>query len=233
MLFWCVRARVCCVVLCCVCVCVCVCACVCCVVCVCVCVCVCVLCVCVVCVCVCVCVLCCVWSYVEDDSEATFSDLFERLVAGDDGAVRFVMEIPPSQAKAYEEVKAKAEAALNALEGIGTVSIVMSGHTETAPPPDLKPRRPAQPKGPEKIPGVDRIVAIASGKGGVGKSTVAANLACALAQQGRRVGLLDADVYGPSQQTMLGVPEDVRPEHLEAVEGRKGAQTCRLHALLP
>ncbi|MEL6588202.1 MAG: Mrp/NBP35 family ATP-binding protein [Pseudomonadota bacterium] len=55
------------------------------------------------------------------------------------------------------------------------------------------------------MPGVDRIIAIASGKGGVGKSTVSANLACALAQQGRRVGLLDADVYGPSQPRMLGV----------------------------
>ena len=56
-----------------------------------------------------------------------------------------------------------------------------------------------------EIPGVDRIVAIASGKGGVGKSTVSSNLACALAAQGRRVGLLDADVYGPSQPRMLGV----------------------------
>ena len=121
------------------------------------------------------------------------------------GAVRFVMEIPPSQAAAYEAAKAQAEAALTALDGIGQVSIVMTGHSDKAPPPDLKPSRPAAPQGPAKIPGVDRIIAVASGKGGVGKSTVSANLACALAQQGRRVGLLDADVYGPSQPRMLGV----------------------------
>ncbi len=138
-------------------------------------------------------------------SDIIASGVVRALNVGDDGAVRFVMEIPPSQAKLFEEVKAKAESALAALDGIGTVSIVMTGHSEKAPPPDLKPQRPAQPKGPEKIPGVDRIVAVASGKGGVGKSTVTANLACALAQQGRRVGLLDADVYGPSQPRMLGV----------------------------
>ena len=73
------------------------------------------------------------------------------------------------------------------------------------PPPDLKPKRKPEPKPAQKIPGVDRIVAIASGKGGVGKSTVSSNLACALAAKGRRVGLLDADVYGPSQPRMLGV----------------------------
>ncbi len=121
------------------------------------------------------------------------------------GAVRFVMEIPPSHAAAYEAAKAQAEAALAALDGIGQVSIVMTGHSDKAPPPDLKPSRSAAPQGPAKIPGVDRIIAVASGKGGVGKSTVSANLACALAQQGRRVGLLDADVYGPSQPRMLGV----------------------------
>jgi ATP-binding protein involved in chromosome partitioning len=119
------------------------------------------------------------------------------------GAVRFVMEIAPQQAKAYEQVKAQAETALKALDGITSVSIVMTGHSD-APPPNLKPQAP-KPKGPEKIPGVARILAVASGKGGVGKSTLSSNLAVAMAQQGLKVGLLDADVYGPSQPRMLGV----------------------------
>ncbi len=125
-----------------------------------------------------------------------------RALNVDGSTVRFVMEV--SQPDPYLPVKAEAESRLAAL-GAGPVSIVMTAHTKTAPPPDLKPSRPAEPSGPQKIPGVDRIIAIASGKGGVGKSTVAANLACALAAEGRRVGMLDADVYGPSQPRMLGV----------------------------
>ncbi len=119
----------------------------------------------------------------------------------DGTTARFVMEVDPTRAQTYEGVKAKAEAALTALGA--TANIVMTAHSTKAPP-DLKPQK-AAPKGPEKIPGVDRILAVASGKGGVGKSTVSANLACALAASGRRVGLLDADVYGPSQPRMLGV----------------------------
>ena len=122
----------------------------------------------------------------------------------DGGSVRFVMEIAPQHAAAFTPLKAEAEQKLNALDGIDRVAVVMTGHSDKAPP-DLKPNRPADPKGPQKIPGVDRIIAVASGKGGVGKSTVSANLACALAQQGRRVGLLDADVYGPSQPRMMGI----------------------------
>ncbi|WP_114965114.1 Mrp/NBP35 family ATP-binding protein [Alkalilacustris brevis] len=128
-----------------------------------------------------------------------------NVTPGPDGAtVRFVLEIDPARAKTMEEARAQAEARLKALPGVATVSVVMTAHSAPAPPPDLKQAAP-KPTGPEPIPGVARVIAIASGKGGVGKSTVAANLATALAAEGRRVGLLDADVYGPSQPRMLGV----------------------------
>ncbi len=128
-----------------------------------------------------------------------------RALTVEEGAVRFVLEIDPSQAQAMEPVRSQAEARVRALPGIDTVSVLMTAHNQKSAPPDLKPARKAEPQGPQAVPGVDRIVAVASGKGGVGKSTVAANLACALAAEGRRVGLLDADVYGPSQPRMLGV----------------------------
>ncbi|MCA0947531.1 Mrp/NBP35 family ATP-binding protein [Salipiger pacificus] len=131
------------------------------------------------------------------------SGVVRALNVDEAGAVRFVMEIPPSQSAAYTKIKDQAESALKATEGVSAVSIVLTGHTEKAPP-ELKMRK-AEPQGPQRIPGVNHILAIASGKGGVGKSTVSSNIACALAQQGRRVGLLDADVYGPSQPRMLGV----------------------------
>jgi ATP-binding protein involved in chromosome partitioning len=125
-----------------------------------------------------------------------------RALNVDAGTVRFVMEIPPSQSEAYNRAKDEAEAVLKGA-GAESVSIVLTAHEQKAPP-DLKPQAPKA-QGPERVPGVAHIIAVASGKGGVGKSTVSANLACALAQQGRRVGLLDADVYGPSQPRMLGV----------------------------
>jgi ATP-binding protein involved in chromosome partitioning len=123
----------------------------------------------------------------------------------DDGVVRFVMEVSGDHAAAYTDLKDNGEAKIKALDGVTSVSIVLTAHSSPKPPPDLKGSRSSAPSGPQKIPGIDRIIAVASGKGGVGKSTVASNLACALAAEGRRVGLLDADVYGPSQPRMLGV----------------------------
>ncbi len=121
-------------------------------------------------------------------------------------SVRFVLEIDGAHAGAMEGARGEAEARVKKMDGVASVSALMTAHSQKAPP-DLKGtggKRP-DPKGPQKVPGVDRILLIASGKGGVGKSTVAANLATALAAEGRRVGLLDADIYGPSQPRMLGV----------------------------
>ncbi|MBV1927501.1 MAG: Mrp/NBP35 family ATP-binding protein [Rhodobacteraceae bacterium] len=124
----------------------------------------------------------------------------------ENGFARFVIEIDAAQAKVMEPVRDAAEKRVVAMNGISKVSAMMTAHSQKAPPPDLKANRPkAAPKGPQKLAGIDHIVAIASGKGGVGKSTVTANLATALAAEGRRVGLLDADVYGPSQPRMMGI----------------------------
>ena len=135
----------------------------------------------------------------------------------DKGAASFVLEVDPARAPGMEPLRLAAEQAVARLDGIETVSAILTAHAAAgqaraapkAPVPDLGLKdftpKPQAPKGPEPLPGVKQVVAIASGKGGVGKSTLSANLAVALAARGLRVGLLDADVYGPSQPRMLGV----------------------------
>ncbi len=121
-------------------------------------------------------------------------------------SVRFVIETHAAHVERLSEIKAEAEQIVLALPGIGTVSVVLTAHApKAAEPPDLgRPGRKVE-EGPQPLPGVDHIIAVASGKGGVGKSTVAANLAVALASMGCRTGLLDGDVYGPSQPRMLSI----------------------------
>ncbi len=134
-----------------------------------------------------------------------------RALQIDGETVRFVIEAESADAaRMLEAARSEAEAAIRALEGVSAVSVVLTAHAAAKPapaPPSLKigghPKPQAE--GPQKVSGVDRILAIGSGKGGVGKSTVASNLAVALAREGRRVGLLDADIYGPSQPKMMGV----------------------------
>ncbi len=138
-----------------------------------------------------------------------------KALAVAEGTVRFVLETgSPEEARSLEPVRASAEAAVRAMPGVTGVSIVVTAHgpaaRPSAPPPSGAPsltigRHPTPQAGPQPVVGVDRILAVGSGKGGVGKSTVSANLAVALAREGRRVGLLDADIYGPSQPRMMGV----------------------------
>jgi len=89
-------------------------------------------------------------------------------------------------------------------------------------------------RGVKLIPGIKNIVAVASGKGGVGKSTTAVNIALALAAEGAAVGILDADIYGPSQPTMLGItgrPESKDGKSLEPMEGH-GIQAISIGFLI-
>lgn len=140
-----------------------------------------------------------------------------RAVTIDGASVRFVIEAPtPEEAAQMGAVRTAAEAVVGQLAGVDAVSVVLTAHgpaakpaaKPTQEPPSLKVgRHPTPQAGPAPVAGVDRILAIGSGKGGVGKSTVSSNLAVALAKEGRRVGLLDADIYGPSQPRMMGVSQ--------------------------
>jgi len=107
------------------------------------------------------------------------------------------------------------EECLGAVEGLPPLDIVVERPPEASQPqpPGARTREVGGARGPRRVEGVSKLVAVASGKGGVGKSTVAANLAVALAARGRRVGLLDADIYGPSLPTMFGITSK---DHVES-----------------
>jgi ATP-binding protein involved in chromosome partitioning len=117
------------------------------------------------------------------------------------------LEMSTHNPEAAQEVRAAAEAAVAAVSGVTAVE----ARLQVQPPPAPAAQR-AISRDPGLIPHVEHVVAVASGKGGVGKSTVAANLAVRLAQLGSRVGLLDADIYGPSMPIMFGIDERPRTD---------------------
>lgn len=130
--------------------------------------------------------------------------------------IQFVLDIGNHNPALYAPLKTQLEQTLTQRTAARDIRIAITGNTPPAPPPppsapDAPPMPRKPPPQPQAIPNIKRIVAIASGKGGVGKSTVAANLAVACAAQGVRTGLLDADIYGPSQPHMMGT-NDARPE---------------------
>jgi ATP-binding protein involved in chromosome partitioning len=122
-----------------------------------------------------------------------------------DGHVGFAIEVEPERGPRLEPMRRAAEQAVADLDGVLSASVVLTAEKPAARP--AQPQRPAHRHAPQQplVPQVRSIVAVASGKGGVGKSTVAVNLALALAANGLKVGLLDADIYGPSQPRLLGL----------------------------
>ncbi len=124
----------------------------------------------------------------------------------------------------FDLIRRQVLAKLRALPGAGNVSV---GVTSRVVPHAVQ-------RGVKLVPGIKNIIAVASGKGGVGKSTTAANLALALAAEGASVGMLDADIYGPSQPTMLGIsgrPESKDGKGLEPMEGH-GIQAISIGFLI-
>ena len=138
---------------------------------------------------------------------------------------RFTVQLTTPACPMREQIQADCEAAVKAVEGVEKVEITMGADTA----------RDQKLGAQEMLPGVRNTIAVASGKGGVGKSTVAVNLAVALAEEGASVGLLDADIYGPSIPIMLGVDEqpEVSPDRKMLPLESCGVKLMSIGFLLP
>jgi ATP-binding protein involved in chromosome partitioning len=165
-----------------------------------------------------------------------------------DGNVAFALEVDPQRGPNLEPLRKAAEKTVHALDGVLSVSVVLTAEAQAQAQAQATPHAAHEGhaggqsvgRGDGKgmipdLPGIKHVIAVASGKGGVGKSTVSANLALALAADGHKVGMMDADIYGPSQPRMLGVagqPQTKDGATLEPMENY-GIKVMSMGLLIP
>jgi ATP-binding protein involved in chromosome partitioning len=152
-------------------------------------------------------------------------------IVANEGKVFFSLTVDAAVVQAWEPVRKRAEEAVKAIPGVQSVMVALTAERKAgAAPAAARPAQGAAPgrqphghggQGPSGVPGVSSIIAVASGKGGVGKSTTAVNLALGLRDLGMKVGVLDADIYGPSLPKLLAItekPQTIDGKRLKPIE---------------
>jgi ATP-binding protein involved in chromosome partitioning len=152
-----------------------------------------------------------------------------KQVAANSGAVSVSLQLTGGNQQIAQQIKSDCEQALRGLPEVRQVHVEVK-----LPAGTTGPAAPTTWANQNKVPGIKRVIAVASGKGGVGKSTVSVNLACALQHLGARVGLLDCDIYGPSIPLMMGINQKptISPEEKLVPPANHGVKLMSMGFLL-